>query len=97
MDLVGDTWTPLILREAFYGYRRFDEFQRELGIARNTLTDRLRLLVHAGMMTREIYQSDPPRHDYDLTKMGRDFFPVLAALSRWGDQYKYTHISLAVP
>jgi DNA-binding HxlR family transcriptional regulator len=87
MDLVGDTWTPLIVREAFYGYRRFDEFQRELGIARNTLTDRLRLLVDAGVMTRETYRSDPPRQEYVLTEMGRDLFGVLAALSRWGDRW----------
>jgi DNA-binding HxlR family transcriptional regulator len=87
MDLIGDTWTPLILREAFYGYRRFDEFQHELGIARNTLTDRLRLLVDNGLMRRQAYQVDPPRHEYLLTEMGRDFFPVLAALSHWGDRW----------
>jgi DNA-binding HxlR family transcriptional regulator len=87
MDVIGDQWTPLILREAFYGYRRFDEFQQELGIARNTLTDRLRMLVDSGLMTRQAYQSDPVRYDYLLTGMGRDFFPVLAALARWGDQW----------
>jgi len=66
MDLLGDWWTPLVLREAFYGIRRFDDFQRELSIARNTL---------------------PTRYGYVLTEKGRDFFGVLAALSRWGDRW----------
>ncbi len=87
VDLIGDPWTPLILREAFYGYRRFDEFHKELGIARNTLTDRLRMLVEAGVMARHPYQEDPVRYDYVLTDMGRDFFPVLAAIARWGDRW----------
>lgn len=87
MDLIGDQWTPLILREAFYGYRRFGEFQQELGIARNTLTDRLCMLVGAGLMTRQAYQTEPARYDYVLTEMGRDFFPVLVAISRWGDRW----------
>lgn len=87
MDLVGDTWTPLIVREAFHGFRRFDEFQRELGIARNTLADRLRLLVDAGVLARETYRDDPPRQEYVLTEMGRDLFGVLAAVARWGDRW----------
>lgn len=87
MDLVGDSWTPLVLREAFYGIRRFDEFQQELGIARNTLTDRLRLLVDEELMERNLYQTEPRRYDYVLTEKGRDFFGVLAAMSRWGDRW----------
>jgi DNA-binding HxlR family transcriptional regulator len=87
MDLIGDPWTPLILREAFYGFHRFDDFQQELGIARNTLADRLRMLVEAGLMTKQAYQSEPVRYDYVLTEMGRDFFPVLATISRWGDRW----------
>jgi DNA-binding HxlR family transcriptional regulator len=87
VDLLGDVWTPLILREAFYGSRRFDGFQRELGIARNTLTDRLRRLVEQGLMERHLYESEPPRYEYLLTEKGRDFFPVLAAMSRWGDRW----------
>lgn len=87
MDLLGDWWTPLVLREAFYGITRFDEFQQGLGIARNTLADRLRRLVDEGLLEKRPYQSDPVRHDYVLTEMGRDFFPVLAAMSRWGDRW----------
>ncbi|NUR03041.1 MAG: helix-turn-helix transcriptional regulator, partial [Streptomyces sp.] len=70
MDLVGDAWTPLVLREAFYGIRRFDEFQKELGIARNTLADRLRLLVDEGLLDKRPYQDEPVRHDYVLTEKG---------------------------
>ncbi|MEV0208861.1 helix-turn-helix domain-containing protein [Streptomyces sp. NPDC050788] len=87
MDLLGDAWTPLVLREAFYGIRRFDAFQQELGIARNTLTDRLRRLVDEGLLEKRPYQDEPRRYDYVLTEKGRDFFGVLAALSRWGDRW----------
>ncbi|GAA3772751.1 helix-turn-helix domain-containing protein [Streptomyces coacervatus] len=87
MDLLGDAWTPLVLREAFYGIRRFDEFRQELGIARNTLADRLRLLVGEGLLEKRPYQDEPLRHDYLLTEKGRDFFGVLAAMSRWGDRW----------
>lgn len=87
MDLLGDWWTPLVLREAFYGIRRFDEFQQELGIARNTLTDRLRRLVDEGLMEKQLYQTEPRRYDYVLTKKGRDFFGVVAAMSAWGDRW----------
>jgi DNA-binding HxlR family transcriptional regulator len=87
MDLLGDWWTPLVLRESFYGIRRFDEFQQGLGIARNTLADRLRRLVEEGLLEKQAYQVDPVRYDYVLTEKGRDFFPVLAAMSRWGDRW----------
>jgi DNA-binding HxlR family transcriptional regulator len=87
MDLLGDWWTPLVLREAFYGIRRFDEFHQGLGIARNTLADRLRRLVDEGLLEKVPYQSDPVRHDYVLTEKGRDFFGVLAAMARWGDRW----------
>ncbi len=87
MDLLGDWWTPLVLREAFYGIRRFDEFQRELHIARNTLADRLRRLVEEGLLEKQLYQSEPRRYEYVLTEKGRDMFGVLAAMSRWGDRW----------
>ncbi|GHF76894.1 HxlR family transcriptional regulator [Amycolatopsis bartoniae] len=87
MDLLGDWWTPLVLRECFYGIARFDDFQRELGIARNTLTDRLRRLVAEGLLEKRAYQRDPVRYDYVLTEKGRDFFGVLAAMSAWGDKW----------
>lgn len=87
MDLLGDWWTPLVLRESFYGIRRFDEFQQSLGIARNTLTDRLTRLVDEGLLEKQAYQTQPVRYDYVLTEKGRDFYGVLAAMSRWGDRW----------
>lgn len=87
MDLLGDWWTPLVLREAFYGIRRFDEFQRELGIARNTLAGRLSRLVAEGLLEKQLYQREPARYEYVLTEKGRDFFGVLAAMSAWGDRW----------
>lgn len=87
VDLLGDGWTLLVLRELFYGETRFDGFTKTLGIARNTLTDRLRRLVDAGLLERRPYQSDPVRHDYLLTDKGRDFFGVLATLNAWGDKW----------
>jgi DNA-binding HxlR family transcriptional regulator len=87
MDLLGDQWTLLVLREAFYGVTRFDRFQVSLGIARNTLTERLDRLVGAGLLERVRYQDRPARYEYVLSDMGRDFFPVLAAIIRWGDRW----------
>ncbi|MFD0502460.1 winged helix-turn-helix transcriptional regulator [Streptomyces chiangmaiensis] len=87
MDLLGDCWTPLVLREAFYGVARFDDFRQGLGIARNTLTDRLRRLVDEGVLDKRLYQSEPRRYDYVLTEKGRELFAVLAAMSRWGDRW----------
>jgi DNA-binding HxlR family transcriptional regulator len=87
VDLLGDWWTPLVLREAFYGVRRFDDFQRRLGIGRNILTQRLNRLVAEGMLERQPYQDRPLRHEYVLTEKGRDFFPVVAAIVRWGDRW----------
>ncbi len=85
IERVGDTWTVLILREAFYGATRFDEFQKRLGIAPNMLTRRLNTLVEEGLMTRRQYSAHPPRDDYVLTNLGRDFRPVLLTLMAWGN------------
>jgi DNA-binding HxlR family transcriptional regulator len=85
VDLIGDWWTPLVLREAFYGARRFEEFERILGLSRNVLTQRLTRLTEEGLLERVRYQDRPPRHEYHLTDKGRDFFPVIAAMMRWGD------------
>ncbi|MCS0601397.1 helix-turn-helix transcriptional regulator [Streptomyces sp. LP11] len=86
-DLLGDWWTPLVLREAFYGTRRFEDFQSELGIARATLTERLRRLVELDIMAKRPYQDQPLRHEYVLTEKGRDFFGVLMAMVAWGDRW----------
>ncbi|MFN2561383.1 MAG: winged helix-turn-helix transcriptional regulator [Jatrophihabitans sp.] len=90
VDLLGDWWTPLVLREAFYGTTRFDDFERVLGIGRNVLTQRLGRLVDADILERKAYQQNPPRYDYVLTDRGRDFFPVLAAINSWGDRWLAT-------
>jgi DNA-binding HxlR family transcriptional regulator len=87
VDLVGDWWTPLVLREAYYGARRFEEMQRTLRIGRNVLTQRLRRLVEEGLLDRVPYQVRPTRYEYVLTDKGRDFFPVLAAMTAWGDRW----------
>jgi DNA-binding HxlR family transcriptional regulator len=87
VDVLGDAWTLLVLRELFYGETRFDGFVSGLGIPRNTLTDRLGQLVDHGLLERRSYQSDPVRHEYLLTDRGRDFFGVLAAINAWGDRW----------
>ena len=87
VGVFGDSWTLLIVRDGLQGLTRFDEFQRSLNIARNTLSDRLGKLVDAGVMTKRFYQDNPPRYEYLLTDMGRDFFPVLAAMLAWGDKW----------
>ncbi|WP_163505818.1 winged helix-turn-helix transcriptional regulator [Fodinicola acaciae] len=89
VDMLGDWWTPLVLREAFYGISRFDEFQSALGIARNTLAERLSRLVSEGLLEKVRYQSEPVRHEYRLTAKGKDFFSVLAAMAAWGDRWLY--------
>src|SRR5436190_8958064 len=87
VDLLGDWWTPLVLRQAFYGVRRFDDFQESLGIGRNVLTQRLNRLVDEGLLERRLYCEHPPRSEYVLTEKGRDFWPVLAAMTTWGDKW----------
>jgi DNA-binding HxlR family transcriptional regulator len=88
VGLIGDRWSLLILRDAFYGVRRFDDFQRDLGIARNILTERLDTLTRHGVLTTRLYNDRPPRHEYVLTEKGRDLFDVLMALWRFGDRWE---------
>ena len=87
VDVFGDSWTLLIVRDAAQGLTRFDEFQRSLNVARNTLSDRLGRLVDTGIMTKRFYQDNPPRYEYLLTDKGRDFFPVLTSMLAWGDRW----------
>jgi DNA-binding HxlR family transcriptional regulator len=86
LERVGDWWNILILREAFYGVTRFDDFQTNLGIATNTLTRRLNSLVEGDLLQRKLYNEKPPRHDYVLTEVGRSFRPVLLMLVAWGNE-----------
>ncbi|MCW5747372.1 MAG: helix-turn-helix transcriptional regulator [Alphaproteobacteria bacterium] len=87
LDVVGDPWTLLILRDAMYGVRRFDEFQANLGIARNVLTARLKALVEAGVFRRVAYQQRPVRYEYRLSDKGAALFPVIVGLKEWGDRF----------
>lgn len=87
LEIVGDRWTILILRDAFRGLRRFDELQRDLEIPRAVLSDRLRKLVDAGVLTRRRYQQRPDRYEYRLTPMGLQLSPILVALMQWGDRW----------
>ncbi|RDK06550.1 winged helix-turn-helix transcriptional regulator [Cupriavidus lacunae] len=84
---MADSWSVLILREAFYGVTRFDEFQQNLDIAPNMLTRRLNSLVEQGMLVRRQYCDRPPRSEYLLTDRGRDFRPVLLAMLAWGNKH----------
>jgi DNA-binding HxlR family transcriptional regulator len=87
LEIVGERWTLLILRDAFLGVRRFDDFQRSLGIARNVLSDRLGRLVEAEVLDRVPTADRPDRFEYRLTDKGRDLAIVVSALREWGDRY----------
>lgn len=87
VDRVGDAWSLMILRDAFHGLTRFDQFQKSLGVAPNILTRRLAKLVEAGLLERRRYQERPPRHEYVLTERGRDFWPVLVAMMAYGNRH----------
>jgi DNA-binding HxlR family transcriptional regulator len=87
LERVGEWWSILILRDAFAGMTRFDEFQKSLGIAPNMLTRRLTALVEAGLLERRRYNERPPRDEYLLTRRGRDFRPVLLAMMAWGNRH----------
>jgi DNA-binding HxlR family transcriptional regulator len=87
LGLVGEKWTLLILREAFFGVRRFGQLARNLGIPRPTLSARLRTLVDAGLLERVRYATEPDRHEYRLTRAGIDLFASIVTLMRWGDEH----------
>jgi DNA-binding HxlR family transcriptional regulator len=89
LSIVGDPWTLLILRDAFYGVRRFDDWQARLGVARNVLAARLKSLVEQGVLETRLYSDHPPRKDYVLTPKGLDLQPVLLMLKAWGDRHVY--------
>ena len=87
LEMVGDRWTMLVVREAFLGTRRFEDYQRNLGCARNVLTDRLNRLVEVGILRKEPYQEHPPRYEYRLTRRGVELWPAMMALKAWGDRH----------
>ena len=87
LEIVGEKWALLALREVFLGNRRFDEMVRRTGAPRDTLAARLRVLVGAGILARRQYSEHPARFEYHLTEAGRDLYPVILTLMRWGDTY----------
>jgi DNA-binding HxlR family transcriptional regulator len=89
LEVVGDPWTLLILRDAFAGVRRFEQWQENLGVARNVLAARLKALVGHGVLARRPYSEHPPRFEYVLTAKGRDLSDVLLTLAAWGDRHVY--------
>jgi len=87
LSVVGDRWTLLVLRDAFLGVRRFGDFHTDLGTSRHRLADRLRKLVEHGVLARVPYAERPRRFEYRLTEKGRDLYPVVVSLTRWGDRW----------
>jgi DNA-binding HxlR family transcriptional regulator len=87
LERIGEWWSILIIRDAFHGLTRFDQFEQSLGIAPNMLTRRLAALVKAGVLQKRRYNDRPPRYEYVLTERGRDFQPVLLAMQAWGNRH----------
>ena len=85
--VIGDRWTLMLLRDCFLGVRRFEDFERRLGISRSIVADRLKRLVEAGVLRREAYQDRPVRHEYRLTEKGLALHPVIMAIVHWGDEH----------
>ncbi|MCW2888098.1 MAG: transcriptional regulator, HxlR family [Streptosporangiaceae bacterium] len=87
LEIVGDRWTMLIIRSAFEGVRRFDDYQEVLGVARNVLTDRLGRLCDEGIVRKVRYQERPDRYEYRLTRKGVELWPAMMSLLLWGDRH----------
>ena len=89
LEVIGERWTLLIVRDAFMGARRFEHFQRLTGAARNVLANRLNLLVEEGIFRKVAYHEHPVRYEYRLTAKGVDLWPVIVSLLQWGDRHVY--------
>ena len=87
LAVAGEPWSPLVLRDVWVGIKRFDDIQRDLGISRKVLAERLKHLVEAGMLERHAYSERPVRHEYALTGKGLEFVDVLMAMAAWGDRW----------
>ena len=87
LDVIGEPWSPLILRDVFVGISRFDQIQADLGISRKVLAERLKWLVDTGVLEQREYSAKPPRHDYVLTAKGRELCDLLMVMVRWGDRW----------
>lgn len=89
LEVIGDPWTMLVIRDAFNGVRRFEQWQERLGVARNVLAARLKSLVHHGVLEPRPYSERPPRNEYVLTAKGKDLYGVLLTLNAWGAKHVY--------
>ena len=87
LAVAGEPWSPLILRNAWVGINRFDDLQRDLGVSRKVLAERLRHLVDEGMLERRLYAERPARYEYVLTRKGFEFVDVLMVMAQWGDRW----------
>ena len=87
VDVLGDWWTPMVLRSAFLGVRRFDDFIESLGTPRNVLAERLSRLCDEGILVKVPYQDRPTRHEYRLTEKGLALYPVMVAMLHWGNEW----------
>ena len=87
LEVVGERWSLLIVRDVLLGLRRFDQLQADLGVARNVLQTRLQRLVEAGVLEKRLYQERPQRYEYFLTEKGLDLWPTIVAMLQWGDKY----------
>ena len=87
LEFIGERWTMHVLREAFIGVRRFEDFRRNIGVAKNILSDRLNKLVAGGILERRLYSERPPRYEYRLTEKGLDLYGILIELMRWGNKW----------
>jgi DNA-binding HxlR family transcriptional regulator len=87
LDVIGERWSLLIIREILLGVRRFDALQKDLGVARNVLQTRLERLIEQGVLERRLYQERPKRYEYRLTEKGLDLWPTIVALLQWGDKH----------
>jgi DNA-binding HxlR family transcriptional regulator len=87
LDVIGEPWSPLILRDVYAGFSRFEQIQQDLGISRKVLTERLKWLVESGVLERHEYSSRPVRHEYVLTAKGKELCDLLLVMVRWGDRF----------
>ena len=87
LAVAGEPWSPLVLRDVWVGINRFDDLQRDLGVSRKVLTERLKHLVEEGMLERQAYSTRPARYEYVLTRKGLEFIDVLMAMAAWGDRW----------
>lgn len=87
LEVIGERWSLLIVRDVMLGLRRFDQFQADLGVARNVLQMRLQRLLEAGVLEKRLYQERPERYEYFLTEKGIDLWPTIVSMLQWGDKY----------